>query len=401
MLQKVRKSIMKKAIIKVIVCIAVIVGALLFTDMAAIKLVKGPETVNINSIDLDQFKGKYVETKIGYIYDYYLEEETYTKYKDGSRSAGTITARYYLTAVNEQQYITVLADGKKLMDKFMTVLDKTTAALDNGTELDEITYKGTFTKLTNREYSELKSYMTSYGITEDMYSDYVFKVNYIGNCEETNMELSIIVMAVALLFLIVTIIRAFSGRYVKAMKKFAAQNGITFDQLCMELEAATEINDVWVNARYTAYVKGNKIRVLKNENYIWAYYKETKQKRKGVTYYTRQVALVDRNKKTTLVLVKTEDDARRILESYSATQEQMVLGYNDDLNNLFRNNFDQFVLLPYQNRETNEESASAYEYEQQENQDNQQNQGFGYQNDGFSDMNGTQEFPTQENNTEE
>ena len=69
MFQKVRKKIINKAIIKIIVCIAVIIGTLVYTDMAPIKLVKGPEKIDIDNVDLDKYEGKYIKAKVAYVYN--------------------------------------------------------------------------------------------------------------------------------------------------------------------------------------------------------------------------------------------------------------------------------------------------------------------------------------------
>lgn len=362
MLKKVRKKVINKAIIKVLVCIAIIIGTLFLTDMAPIKVIKGPEKIDINNIDLKEYDGKYIEAKITYVFDYFLEEETYTKYRNGSRSAGRTTARYYITDVNESQYIALLAKGNTLMDEFDDLMEETETAIDNDTVPVGATYKGTFTKLSYEEYVEYKSFMESVGLTAADYSDYIFKANYVGTCEESDAFLSFIVIGAAILFALGSLIRGFSSRYARDLKKFAADNGVTFDQLSMELDNAFEVKGVWITARYTAYLKGSKIRVIKNQNYIWAYYKETRTTRRGITNFTRQIALADRNKKFKLITIHSEEDARKILGIYAETQPQMVLGFNDDLQKLFKNNFDQFLLLPYQTNASNDEIAPSEEF---------------------------------------
>lgn len=362
MLQKVRKSIIKKAIIKIIVCIVIIIGTLLYTDMGPIKLVKGPEEIDIDNINLDDYDGKYVKAKITYVYDYFLEEETYKEYKNGSRSEGKITARYYITDVNLSQYLALLADGSDLMVEFDVLMDNTGIALDNDSEPAAFTYRGSFVKLSDAEYTEFKSFMTQAGLAEDMYSDYIFKVNYVGKVDESYAIIGCGVIIFAALFAILSLIRALSGRYAKDIKKFAVDNGVTFEQLSTELDGAYETSNIWITSRYTAYIRGNKIRILKNEDYIWAYYKETRTTRRGVTTTTRQIALANRNKKFTLVTIPSEEVARNILGIYSETQPQMVLGFNEDLQKLFSENFDQFLMLPYQNTRSDGETAPSQEY---------------------------------------
>lgn len=362
MLQKVRKNIIKKAIIKVVVCIVIIIGTLIYTDMGPIKFVKGPEKIDIDNIDLDKYTGKYVEAKIAYIYDYFLEVESYTEYKDGTRTNVETTSRYYITDVNLSQYLALLADGSDLMNEFDVLLDNTGVALDNNSEPTASSYRGTFVKLSDREYSELKSFMTQVGLAEDMYSDYIFKVNYVGKFDSTYAIMGCGVIILAALFALMSLIRALSGRYAKDVKKFAVDNGITFEQLCMELDGAYETSNIWITGRYTAYIRGNKIKILKNADYIWAYYKETRSTSRGVKTTTRQIALADRNKRFTFITVASEEVARNILGIYAETQPQIVLGFNEDLQELFRKNFDQFLLLPYQNTRSEEETAPSEEY---------------------------------------
>ena len=362
MLKKVRKSIINKALIKIIVCIVIIIGTLLYTDMGPIKFLKGPEEIDIDNIDLDDYAGEYIEAKITYVYDYFLERETYKERSDGTKYDRETTARYYITDVNLKQYLVLFAEGSDLMVEFDVLMDNTEIAYYNETEPAGFSYTGTFVKLSKREYSEFKSVMTEAGYAEDMYSDYIFKVNYVGRVDEVTAILAIFVIICATIFALLSLIRALSGRYAKDIKKFAVDNGITFEQLCMEFDGAYETSNIWITGRYTAFIRGNKIRILKNADYIWAYYKETRTTRRGVTTTTRQIALANRNKKFTLVTIPSEEVARNILGIYSETQPQIVLGFNDDLQKLFRENFDQFLLLPYQNTRSHEETAPSEEY---------------------------------------
>lgn len=361
MLHKARLSIINKEIIKILLCIAIIVGVLIFSDMTPIKFVKGPEKIDIDNIDLDDYAGKYVEAKIAYVYDYFLEEETYEKHKDGSRSEGEVTARYYITDVNLSQYIALRAEGSELMNKFDVVLDNTGIALGNDTQPTAYSYRGSFVKLSDEEYTELKSFMTQVGLEEDMYSDYIFKVNYVGKFRKAIVIVFCVIIVISAFVALLTLIRALIGCYAKEIRRFAVDNGIPFKQLCTELDAATEISKVWINDRYTAYIMENRIKILKNEDYIWAYYKEIRTQRNGGITKEREIALSDRNKRFAVMSVASEEAVRDILGIYAESQPQMVIGFNEDLQNMFRENFDQFLLLPYQINRSNEETTTSRE----------------------------------------
>lgn len=355
MLKNVRKKIIHKAILKILVCIAIIIGTLLLTDMAPIKLFEGTKKADIDNNSIDSYNKQYISLDIKYMNDPYVEVETTKKTKIGTTVSKKITAKYYVAANEYSKYFAVYADEVDMDD-----VDEHLNSSSNGVE--PVTYKGSFVKLTAKESSYFKSYMSEYGLTEDDYSVYIFKINHVGKVSVFTVYLCIILIAVAAIFALLTLIKSFSNRYAKDVKKFAANNGITFDQLSMELDSAFEVNGVWVTAKYTAYLKGSRIKVLKNQNYIWAYYKETRTTRRGVTNYTRQVALADRDKKFKFITIKSEEDARKILSIYSETQPQMVLGFNEDLQTLFKNNFEQFLLLPYKTNASDNESAPTQEY---------------------------------------
>ncbi|WP_455717922.1 DUF6709 family protein [Anaerosporobacter sp.] len=355
MLKKIRKKIIQKALLKVFICIAIIVGILFFSDMAPVKMIQGTKKAYIDKQNIESYYNQYISLDIKYMNVEYAEEETTKKSKVGTTISKKITAKYYVAANEYSEYFSVYAN-KLAMDE----VDEHLYSSTNGVE--PVTYKGSFVKLSDLEYSHLKSFMTEAGLAEDEYSQYVFKVNYVGKCDEITVYMLMIAIVAVLLYALLSFITGFSNRYARDVKKFATNNGITFDQLSLELDNAYEINGVWITSSYTAYLKGNKVKMLKNQNYIWAYYKETRTTRKGVTNYTRQVALADRNKKFKYITIKTEDDARKIIGMYSETQPQMVLGYNEDLQNLFKNNFDQFLLLPYQTNVSNDETAPSEEF---------------------------------------
>ncbi|WP_310601717.1 DUF6709 family protein [Anaerosporobacter sp.] len=405
MLEKIRKKNIKWTIIKVVICAAIIAGVLIFTKMAPVKMLMGPEKININNFDLEKYEGKYVEVDIAYVWECFLEQETYTQYKGGGRSPGRTTALYYISEVNRDtygQYIALLADGKQRMSQFDDILDATYVADANGYTPKSTSFKGTFLKLTGEEYTQYKSYMNKYEVPVDWYADYIFKVDNIGKCDEATVYITSAAIVIAFLFAIYSLYSGLSNRYTKQLRKYATENGITFEQICTDLDRAYTTGSTWLLPKFTVYVVGNRVKIVKNEDFVWAYYKEQRTNNKGIVTVTRMVMLGNKNKKLIPITVGSEEEAGSVLQFYADSQPQMVLGYNEELKRMYKKNYEQFIMLPYQtvardedNYGENNYSENNYSENVPENNNSQEN---GFSEEGFTEENS---FAEENNSAEE
>jgi hypothetical protein len=361
MFQSIRKRIIRNTVIKVVVSILIIAGILVGSKLAPIKYFQGPEKVDINDVDADEIMDKYVQVNIKAVYDNFLEETTTTK-KHGITTSTRTSAQYYIVGMNNEAfYIGLRVEDDNLVDK-VNEQSNQTFSTEDVTTLDDLVLNGTLTEMSSEEYSNFESFLTEgYGLSSEYISHYLFKVNYISYCSETVVYLCIGGIALSLLFAIISLINGLSGRYIKDVKKLSDEMNISIDQIEAELNAIV-FKNVWVGKRFTAFLKGTKIRILKNQDYIWSYYKETTQKRKGVTTVTRHIIMVDRNKKNTMVPVASEDNANTILGFLFQSQPQMVIGFSDELKQLFKDDFERFLRLPYEQQNINEDTAQSVQF---------------------------------------
>jgi hypothetical protein len=109
--------------------------------------------------------------------------------------------------------------------------------------------------------------------------------------------------------------------------------------------------NLWVGSKYIAYLRKDKIRIVKISDYVWAYQRQTKHKNDGlVTSVVRRIEMFDRHGKSIQIHGATGNFINTILQNFMDTQPHMVVGYNDNLKRLYKSDIEEFMKIPFQNQ---------------------------------------------------
>jgi hypothetical protein len=188
------------------------------SKFAPIRYLLGPTPIDINNCDIDKQEGAYVEIKIKPVFDSFMEEESYTVYDNGARTPERITSRYYITRYNEQYYLALRADGDLAMNLLEARMKDTWNTYD-WDSLEDITLKGTLSKMDNDELYYYESYLVdSESIPADQINNNILIVDYIGPCSPFVLILCSVLIIIALLYALFHTIKGLSGRYMSDEK---------------------------------------------------------------------------------------------------------------------------------------------------------------------------------------
>lgn len=110
----------------------------------------------------------------------------------------------------------------------------------------------------------------------------------------------------------------------------------------LEYHSALAINsDFKIGKKYLFYAKGSTMSVLRLDEQIWAYYF-----RRNGRNYASQIHFFTMDKKRTIVNIN-QNTANEVLTKLDEQCPYMVVGFNPELQRLFKNNFSEFLNLRY------------------------------------------------------
>jgi len=360
-----KKLALKSSLIRLTVAILIAVVLLAITDFGIFLKLKGP--IDLSQIDKNDLNKQYVKTEMPYTIGYYAEK--YTQEED-SYTKNTTHYYYYVPVYTDDTLTTLLYYvGVQVAEKDRQPYEASEFIGEFENMADPVHIEGTLQPMNPEEknyyldalyeadYSpeDIETYALPYRINKD----------YLGRTPAHVTYLLSTLAALCLLYGVLVILKFMLGTYRSQLNKFtktypdANQDALEFDFQ----SANTVDNKIWVGRKYTLYFDKQKIRVLKNSDVLWAYYYEYTIKRRGSTTVKHYVVTYNKDKKSTRIGASSRFACEKILDTYSKTQPHMVLGYTEELANMFQNNIKDFIALSQnQEAQVQQESASTNEF---------------------------------------
>ena len=147
-----------------------------------------------------------------------------------------------------------------------------------------------------------------------------------------------ILMIISALWCLIDII---SGRSVKIILQFPEENPeYTLSAIERDFSAAKIYERTFFSGNdFLIYVSDGKARILPLKDVVWAYYKETTEKKDS----TRFLVLNTYNKNYEIGFMK-KDSIAEILKSFNTRNLPIITGYNRELKNLYHKNPAEFYI---------------------------------------------------------
>lgn len=338
---------------------------ILFWGIAAFGLYSGisglitnyiTEPTPMESVDFSgDIEGLYVSGPVYVIYDWYCEEY------EGSKT----TAREYIIDADEQYYICLLADNASEMADANKLMEATYAYYDgedDGTLIYESQYeiKGTIKKIPSESLDYLHEFIgwnEMDSATRATFLPYYIDVNNLGSGEMDSVIAATVVGVLFLVIGLVFFIMWLKGSYQKSIKKYiesSASPDMAKERVEYFLANTEEINGLRYNRDFICGNQNGTIAFGEMSKLCWVYLHTTTHKRYFITVgksYALMLGFTDGSIQA--AGMKNEKIARDHMQQLSAICPQVVFGYSDDLEKMFRKDMSGFLNLRYNQAQAN------------------------------------------------
>lgn len=350
MFDKLKKKSIKKSLVSVIllVLIGVVLIALEFSNF--ISLLNGHvkfESLAPDEINEDLIVDATINVNFGCFAEYY-EENTDTH-------VTRTTDLYYVIWTGDEDDEDFRYMGIKVPVSDENAMEAMAEATYYYEECDPIEYSGAINKMNDEEYKYFKEYFLESGFTEDELDEWIlpYYIN-VGALTGGSAVTVYVILGIGVLLVILGIIRlimAITGGSLKTFKKELEAAGFSETDVEFDYEGATvfdEKNGIRIGRKLTYFMSGSKPHAIPNDKLVWAFQRTTTHRTNGIkTGTTYEVVLNNYDKKEYHINVAKENISLEVLQYINQTMPWVVVGYNDDLNKLYRKDYQNFLGLCY------------------------------------------------------
>ncbi len=347
MFENLRKKSIKK--IMLIVILLIVVGFLFsaFQIPSLIALMKGHE--KFESLAPNEIKENIiVDATIDVNFGAFMEE-----YEENTKTHVTRTTdMYYVIWTGEEDDMDYRYMAIKVPESYIAEMDAMADATYNYEYVEPISFSGAIKEMDSQELQYFEEYFLESGFTREELDDYI--IPYFidqGSMVGSNAVMVYVLLVFGLILMVIGVcilVSTMKGGSLKALKKELEACGITEDGADMEYENARIYGDVRIGNRLTFYMSGSHPHVILNEKIVWAYQHTTTHRTNGIkTGTTYAVVLSTTEKKSTHVSVANENMALSVLQDIKQNMPWVVVGYSDELRNMYNQDFANFLELLY------------------------------------------------------
>ena len=340
------KRLKRNRIIAMIFFLVLCGICLAITRFNIIKVINGPEKVNLVKNDIKDYQNEYIQVSVYHPLEMY--EEDYVKNTDTNT---TRTTHYgYIVMDANETYTDYKLYGIMVPDEYEATIynlaEESYSFLASSELLptyEPFVIKGTVMKM---DSTALGFYNES---LESLELDPVSEAYYINyNQLPGEMDISFVIgfTAFAGIFLVVAIIMlvfALSNSGLKKIEKYVAKNpGKSVEQLDAEFQTAKCFaKSIWVTKDHIFTTSAFSIKIIDLKDVVWAYY----YRRTG--RHAQSYVRMYNTKKRMLYVNAPQNVSQDILAYLDQVTTHMVLGYDRELEQMFNKNFNEFLNLRY------------------------------------------------------
>lgn len=213
---------------------------------------------------------------------------------------------------------------------------------------------GRIKKMESDTYQYFKDYMMEGGLTEEEFEQYTlpYYIKVFPNeTSENVLTVAAFLFGVLLIALAVfRLVRAMNGSYLKKLKEDIASIGISELSTESDWNTAVEIcRGIKVGRLFTYYMEGSKPRAIPNTKILWAYQNTTTHRTNGIKTGTTYSVMIwiDGWKHAANLGMPNETTAQEMLKRLGAQFPWVVVGYSEELRQMYTKNRAQFMQLRY------------------------------------------------------
>lgn len=356
LMQKIRKESLRNCIIVTAIATVLLAAAAYFMGFKMINYYSGTKDYwesydsfygEDKSFGLKNMENQYVSLDMDILFGSFKEV-----YKNNDDTVNNRDSFYYVfpISIDEGEYMVVKTRGSNDKDiwnlakaTYEYYMEGTSDVMPSPVEL-----KGGFEKLDEGIRQEAAEYLVNMG--DIKLSDYMLTADYMGGIDTGLYLLVLIAAGIILVILLIQWISYAGGTRVKKLKKYV--DGLSMGQqeeLQRDYEKAlmNKRGGVLYGDKFMFFPKGKYFRVAAYRDLVWMYGKNIKHRTNGIpTGTTRSIILYDKNKELYEVGNGASEKVRdELFDRIKQKQPNIFWGYNDDVDNLFRQDFSRMVSM--------------------------------------------------------
>ena len=293
-------------------------------------------------------EGLYVTGTVYGIYDYYCEET----------EDGAVVSREYFTDADGSYYIALRAEDED-MTAANALMDATYAYFmgeDDGTLLAANQYEitGVIKKMPTDSlqfYHEYVEWDDMDAESQSYFLPYYIDINKIGNYDAQGTIIMTVASGVMFLIGAVLLIFTFTGAFQKPVNKYIKNSSnvnLAVEKINNFVQTVPEVDGLRYNHEFICGSNKYLITFGETPKIAWIYKQVVNHKRYFITVsksYTIVTGFSDGTKQ--ISFVKNEASADAHIEQLQLLCPQAVIGYTDELDQIFRKDLNQFLNISY------------------------------------------------------
>lgn len=267
----------------------------------------------------------------------------------------TVTMDFLAPVGDSDMWIGVRLEGKQMdainsnMELYWDTYDRTEGALDWDALYSQYSFfwlNGRIEKMDSETEGFYKQYLSYYNMSDEELENflpYIFIPARFGrDLESLYVVFAVIIVMVLLGYGVYYIIDAFAALYLKEMKRFISNSGSSESQMArleQFYDSVPEIDGFKINDDYFMYLGKGGFKFAKSADVLWAYQHVLTTNYVAKTY-TLKICFADGK---VLDVPTTKKGYEPLVQSVERRLPDIVIGYSDQLKDMFSKNRQQFV----------------------------------------------------------
>lgn len=335
-LKRLKMSSVKKSIPGLVLFVALAAALLFFTKCYSVVGMLMPKT--LADLTPETMDGAFVEDDIYFLYTPYVEVQSY---KSGQRPR--TTAMQYLTDFDDTYFMGLYVRSGRLeeAEAMMSACEDYLYGDSDGEDIPMLHVRGRIRAMDEDDLGYYMEIAEGDKEWEEVLLPYYLEVDYINNIPIWG---SIACLAGAILLLclgIFPMIKALRGGFQKQVRTKLEESG----PLEMEAEkaerfydSAPEVSGVRMDRNYVFFQNGAESILLRPWDLAWAYQSTTQHRTNGIPTGKTFSAILRTMDGKTYTLGMKEAQVQSLLAAIQSTLPGVVLGYDDELEKLYKSN---------------------------------------------------------------
>lgn len=339
-LKQLRMASLRKSMVQIVLFLVLAVGVFVYFHCWQLFGMLSPKT--LWELSPETMEGAYVEDDIYWIYTPYIEE----RYGE-TWASGSTTGIQYLIDLDDVYYLGMSVHKDKLdeAEALMQAVDDYWDGKISEDDVPVMHVTGTIKKMDEEERGYYHDLADGDEELISVMPPYYLDVGRIGG-QPFWMEVVIFIGTLVLLVIaLFPLVKSLRGGYQKKVLAKLRESGsfeAAAERAAQFYEMTEPVCGVRMNGEYVFFQDGANSVLLRPWDVAWAYQSTTQHRTNGIPTGKSFAAILRTMDGTQYTLGMKEEQVRRLLEAISVSLPGVVLGYTEELEQVYKQNRNAF-----------------------------------------------------------